>query len=95
MNRGVYKRHLRTRSGKWCLLDEIESIVKNETWILVEKPNGVKVIGLKWIFKIKRNADGSINKFKSRPVVKCYVQEQGIDFDEVFAPVARIERIRL
>ena len=53
------------------------------------------MIGLKSIFKIKRNADGSINKFKSRLVAKGYVQEQGIDFDEVFAPVARIETIRL
>ena len=53
------------------------------------------MIGLKWIFKINRNADGSINKFKSRFVAKGYVQEQGIDFDEFFALVARIEIIRL
>ena len=75
--------------------DEINSIDKNETWVLVEKPQGVKLIGLKWVFKVKRNADGSINKFKSRLVAKGYVQEQGIDFDEVFAPVARLETIRL
>ena len=75
--------------------DEIDSIEENETWVLVDKPAGVKVIGLKWIFKIKRNADGSINKYKSRLVAKGYVQEHGIDFEEVFAPVARIETIRL
>ena len=63
--------------------------------MLLDKPAGVKVIGLKWIFKIKRNADGSINKYKSRLVAKGYVQEHGIDFEEVFAPVARIETIRL
>ena len=62
---------------------------------MVDKPHGVKVIGLKWIFKIKRNADGSINKFKARLVAKGYVQEHGIDFEEMFAPVARIESIRL
>lgn len=45
--------------------DEIESINKNNTWILVDKPVGVKIIGLKWVFKVKRNADGSINKFKA------------------------------
>lgn len=56
---------------------------------------GVKVIGLRWVFKIKRNADGSINKFKARLVAKGYAQQSGIDFDEVFAPVARLETIRL
>ncbi|KAG7556107.1 Integrase catalytic core [Arabidopsis suecica] len=53
-----------------------------------------KAIGLKWVFKLKRNSDGSINKYKARLVAKGYVQRHGIDFDEVFAPVARIETIR-
>lgn len=71
--------------------DEINSIVKNKTWVLVELPAGEKAIGLKWIFKIKRNAHRSINKYKARLVAKGYIQRHGIDFDEVFAPVARIE----
>ena len=75
--------------------DEIESIEKNRTWELVELPLGAKAIGLKWVFKIKRNADGSINKFKARLVAKGYVQQYGVDFEEVFAPVARLETIRL
>ena len=74
--------------------EEISSIEKNKTWNLVELPIGVKPIGLKWVFKIKRNSDGSINKFKARLVAKGYVQRHGVDFDEVFAPVARIETIR-
>ncbi|KAG7538693.1 Zinc finger CCHC-type superfamily [Arabidopsis suecica] len=75
--------------------DEINSITKNKTWDLVELPQGIKPIGLKWVFKLKRNADGSINKHKARLVAKGYVQRYGVDFDEVFAPVARIETIRL
>ena len=75
--------------------DEIFSIEKNNTWVLVDLPKGFKPIGLKWVFKIKRNADGSINKYKARLVAKGYVQRHGIDYDEVFAPVARIETIRL
>lgn len=86
---------LKDKRWRSACKDEIGSIDKNETWVLVEKPHGVKLIGLKWIFKIKRNADGSINKYNSRLVAKGYVQEHGIDFDEVFAPVARIETIRL
>lgn len=64
-------------------------------WELVELPLGIKPISLKWIFKIKRSSGGSINKFKARLVVNGYVQQYGIDFDEVFAPVARLETIRL
>ncbi|CAA7013624.1 unnamed protein product [Microthlaspi erraticum] len=75
--------------------DEINSIVKNKTWTLVDLPVGAKPIGLKWVFKLKRNSDGSINKHKARLVAKRYVQRYGIDFEEVFAPVARIETIRL
>ena len=75
--------------------DELRSIVKNEVWSLVHLPSGVKPIGLRWIFKIKRNSDGSINKYKARLVAKGYVQQHGIDFEEVFAPVARLETIRL
>lgn len=71
--------------------DEIFSIEKNDTWDLVELPEGVKPIGLKWVFKIKRNADGSVSKYKARLVAKSYVQRHGVDFDEVFAPVARME----
>ncbi|KAG7557329.1 Zinc finger CCHC-type superfamily [Arabidopsis suecica] len=83
-------------SAEWreACKDEISSITKNNTWNLVELPAGVKPIGLKWVFKIKRNSDGSINKYKARLVAKGYVQKHGIDFDEVFAPVARIETIR-
>ncbi|KAG7587705.1 GAG-pre-integrase domain [Arabidopsis suecica] len=74
--------------------EEIMSIEKNKTWSLVDLPIGCKPIGLKWVFKLKRNSDGSINKHKARLVAKGYVQRHGIDFEEIFAPVARIETIR-
>ncbi|GKD91631.1 zinc finger, CCHC-type containing protein, partial [Tanacetum coccineum] len=74
---------------------ERDSINKNNTWTLTTLPKNHKAIGLKWVFKTKRDAKGEIIKYKARLVAKAYVQEQGIDFDEVFAPVALIETIRL
>nr|GFD06111.1 ribonuclease H-like domain, reverse transcriptase, RNA-dependent DNA polymerase [Tanacetum cinerariifolium] len=82
---------------KWIEAMEIEldSINKNNTWTLTTLPPDQKAIGLKWVFKTKKDAEGKIIKYKARLVAKGYVQEQGIDFDEVFAPVARIETVRL
>nr|GEX18117.1 zinc finger, CCHC-type [Tanacetum cinerariifolium] len=82
---------------KWIEAIEIEldSINKNNTWTLTTLPPDQKAIGLKWVYKTKRNEKGKIIKYKARLVAKEYVQEHGIDFDEVFAPVARIETVRL
>ncbi|KAD4586383.1 hypothetical protein E3N88_23984 [Mikania micrantha] len=71
------------------------SINKNNTWNLTDLPSNHKAIGLKWICKTKRYASGNIIKHKARSVAKGYVQQHGIDFDDVFAPVARIETVRL
>lgn len=74
---------------------EITAIEKNETWELTDLPPNRKPIGLKWVYKVKRDPTGKVIKYKARLVAKGYVQKHGIDFDEVFAPVARLETIRL
>jgi hypothetical protein len=74
---------------------ELHSINKNGTWELTTLPPGQKPIGLKWVFKLKRNSEGEVMKHKARLVAKGYVQKEGIDFEEVFAPVARLDTIRL
>jgi hypothetical protein len=78
-----------------AMLEEIESIVNNKTWRLADLPRGQRPIGLKWVYKLKKDAAGEVIKHKARLVAKGYVQQQGVDFDEVFAPVARIESVRL
>jgi hypothetical protein len=77
------------------MLDEMTSIEASGTWELVEPPPRTKPIGLKWVYKTKKDAAGVITKHKARLVAKGYVQQQGIDFDEVFAPVAQLESVRL
>nr|GEY48038.1 ribonuclease H-like domain, reverse transcriptase, RNA-dependent DNA polymerase [Tanacetum cinerariifolium] len=64
---------------------ELDSINRNNTWELTTLPKGHKAIGLKWVFKTKKDANGNIIKHKARLVAKGYIQEHGIDFEEVFA----------
>lgn len=86
-----------SKEEKWmeAMRSEIQSIEKNDTWDLVRLPAEAKRIGVKWVFKTKLNEDGKVDKYKARLVVKGYAQEEGIDYDEVFAPVARWDTIRI
>ena len=81
---------------KWktAMQSEYDSLMKNETWKLVKLPENRDAIGSKWVFKIKRNADGSIDRYKARLVAQGYSQKEGIDFEETFSPVARFTSIR-
>lgn len=78
-----------------AMLDELRAIEQNGTWSLVELPAGHRPIGLKWVYKVKKDAARAVIKHKARLVAKGYVQREGIDFDEVFAPVARLDSVRL
>jgi hypothetical protein len=75
--------------------EEYESLMSNDTWEIVQLPPGAKVLGSKWVFKLKRGPTGAIERFKARFVVKGYLQEQGLDFDEVFAPTGRHASFRM
>ncbi|XP_058186828.1 uncharacterized mitochondrial protein AtMg00820-like [Rhododendron vialii] len=74
--------------------EEITTIEKNHTWELVDLPKRTDVIGVKWVYKTKYKEDRSIQKHKARLVAKGYSQQSGIDFNETFAPAARMETIR-
>ena len=78
-----------------AMKEEITAIEKNKTWQLVDKPEDKNVIGVKWVYRVKQNPNGSINKYKARLVVKGYIQQSGIDYVETFAPVARMDTIRV
>lgn len=73
---------------------EYKSLMENNTWILVERPRNNKILSNKWLFKIKRKQNGDVDRYKARLVVRGNEQRKGIDFDEIFSPVARFETIR-
>ncbi|KAI5344202.1 hypothetical protein L3X38_012079 [Prunus dulcis] len=81
-------------SWKKAMEDEITMIEKNNTWELVDRPFDKPIIGVKWVYKTKLNLDGSVQKNKARLVAKGYSQKPGIDFNETFAPVARLDTVR-
>ncbi|GLT87811.1 hypothetical protein SLE2022_058710 [Rubroshorea leprosula] len=85
------------KEEKWqkAMAEEIGSIERNQTWELTNLPKGHKTIGVKWIYKTKLKENGAVDKFKAHLVAKGYKQEFGIDYQEVFAPVARMDTIRL
>ena len=73
-----------------AMSDELDSIKANNTYTLVPLPAGRKAIGCKWVYKVKRHADGSVDRYKARLVAKGYSQLYGIDFTETFAPVVTL-----
>jgi hypothetical protein len=77
------------------MLEEMKAIEDNETWELVDPLPSCRPIGLKWVYKAKRDEHRAIVKNKARLVARGFIQREGIDFEEVFAPVAHMESVRL
>ena len=73
--------------------EEMHALTENETWDLVDTSNGVKPIRCNWVYKVKYNTDDSINRYKSRLVAKGYAQQHGINYDEMFASVAKMKTV--
>ena len=76
------------------MIEEYQSIMKNDVWDVVPRPKGNSIVTSKWIYKIKHVADGSIKKHKARFVAQGFSQKEEIDYEETFAPVARYTSIR-
>jgi hypothetical protein len=85
------------RYAAWrdAMQSEMDAVEKNCTWEFADLPRGHSVITLKWVFKLKRDEADAIVKHKARLVARGFVQREGIDFDDTFAPVAPMESMRL
>jgi hypothetical protein len=74
--------------------EEMQALKENDTWILVHPPPGRKILENKWIFRVKRNEEGEVDRYKARLVVKGCAQKKGFDYTETYAPVARLTTVR-
>jgi hypothetical protein len=83
------------RHATWRVVmqSEMDAVEKNYTWELANLPHGHSAITLKWVFKLKRDEAGAIIKHKARLMARDFMQLEGIDFDDTFAPVAQMESV--
>ena len=87
----------RPDASKWLAAaqEEMDSLMEHETWSLTKLPPGRKIVGSKWVFKVKLDENGEAARYKCRLVAQGYTQAQGVDYHETFAPVARFGSIRI
>ncbi|CAN1850045.1 Retrovirus-related Pol polyprotein from transposon TNT 1-94 [Linum perenne] len=89
-----YKQACMDSNWRQAMNDELAALEKNHTWEVVPRPVGATIIGSKWVYTTKFNPDGSLARYKARLVAQGFRQQYGVDYDETFAPVAKMQTVR-
>eukprot|EP00253_Pinus_taeda_P031750 PITA_31750 len=91
----TYKEAVKHKEWQQAMVEEYQAVIDNNTWKLVDCPTNVKPIGCKWVYRIKYNQKGELEKYRARLVAKGFAQQEGIDYEDTFAPTAKWNTIRL
>ena len=88
--------HEAVKDPRWrvAMAKEIQALERNETWVLEDLPPAKKSMSCKWVYRVKYNSDGTVQRFKARLVIRGDHQVEGFDYNETFAPVAKMASIR-
>jgi hypothetical protein len=89
-----FEESIQMKEWEDAMIEEYQSIIKNDVWEIVPRPKSKDVVSSKWLFKIKHVVDGSIEKYKERFVTRGFSQKEGIDYEEAFAPIVRCTSIK-
>ena len=91
----IVSKALTKREWKDAMREEMSALENNKTWEIVERSKGKNIIDCKWIFTLKYKVDGSLKRHKARLVAKGYTQTYGVDYQEIFVPVTKMNIVRI
>lgn len=90
-----YEQTVKSENWRKAMSEEYQALTRNKTWTLVKPPKDKNIVDCKWIYKPKRNADGSIARYKARLVARGFTQQRGIDFEDTFSQMVKPTTIRI